>query len=192
MYCLAIIKPLTEVAAKEKQEEIILFLLENRMQFSVGVEYAFHSLFYMVDLPEGKTVGIRQIAELNAVSETYLSKAFSKLRKGGIVRSIPGVKGGYELAKSADDISFWAIIEAIEGPSFFFQCAEIRKKNIFVDDPSVFTNKSPCLIKVVIQEAEELFRDRLRSKSLRWLYDQVHKDFPEDKKNAIGDWIKAI
>lgn len=52
------------------------------MQFSVGVEYAFHSLFYMVDLPEGKTVGIRQIAKLNALSETYLSKAFAKLRKG--------------------------------------------------------------------------------------------------------------
>ena len=98
------------------------------MQFSVGVEYAFHSLFYMVDLPEGKTVGTKQIAELNSISETYLSKTFSKLRKAGIVRSIPGVKGGYELARPAAEISFWDIIEAIEGPTFFFQCAEIRKK----------------------------------------------------------------
>ena len=162
------------------------------MQFSVGVEYAFHSLFYMVDLPEGKTVGIKQIAELHAVSETYLSKVFAKLRKGGIVRSIPGVKGGYELAKQADDISFWDIIETIEGSSFFFQCAEIRKKNIFADDPSVFTDKCPCLVKVVIQEAEQLFRDRLRSRSLRWLHDQVHGDFPEDKKNSIDNWIKTI
>lgn len=162
------------------------------MQFSVGVEYAFHSLFYLVDLPEGKTVGIKQIAELNSISETYLSKAFTKLRKGGIVRSIPGVKGGYELAKPAEDISFWDIIEAIEGASFFFQCAEIRKKNIFVDDPSVFTKKCPCLIKVVIQEAEELFREKLHSKSLRWLHEQVYNDFPKDKKNAISNWIKAL
>lgn len=162
------------------------------MQLSVGVEYAFHSLFYMVDFPEGKTVGIKQIAELNAISETYLSKTFSKLRKTGVVRSIPGVKGGYELARPAEEISFWDIIEAIEGPSFFFQCAEIRRKNIFVDDPSVFTDKCPCLIKVVIQEAEVLFRDKLRSKSLRWLYDQVHSDFPDDKKNAIDNWIKTV
>jgi Rrf2 family protein len=162
------------------------------MQFSVGVEYAFHSLFYMVDLPEDKTVGIKQIAELNAISETYLSKTFSKMRKAGIVRSIPGVKGGYVLARTAEEISFWDIIEAIEGPSFFFQCAEIRKKNIFVDDPSVFTDKCPCLIKVVIQEAEELLRERLRSKSLRWLHYQVHSNFPDDKKNAIDNWIKTI
>jgi len=162
------------------------------MQFSIGVEYAFHSLFYMVGLPEHKTIGIKQIAELNKLTETYLSKVFSKLRKAGIVRSIPGVKGGYELARRAEDISFWDIIEAIESSSFFFQCAEIRKKNIFVDDPSVFTAKCPCLIKVVIQEAEELFRDRLRTKSLRWLYDQVNNDFPEEKKKAITEWIKTI
>ena len=162
------------------------------MQFSIGVEYAFHSLFHMVDIPESKTIGIKQIAELNGITETYLSKVFAKLRKAGIVRSITGVKGGYELARRAKDISFWDIIVAIEGTSFFFQCVELRKKNIFVDDPSVFTDKCPCLIKVVLQEAEELFRNRLRTKSLRWLYDQVHKDFPEEKKKAIAEWVKTI
>jgi Rrf2 family protein len=162
------------------------------MQFSIGVEYAFHSLFYLVDLPERKTIGIKQIAELNGITETYLSKVFAKLRKAGIVRSITGVKGGYELARRAEDISFWDIIEAIEGPSFIFQCVEIRKKNIFVDDPSVFTDACPCLIKVVIEEAEELFRNRLRTKSLRWLYDQVQNDFPKEKKKAITEWAKNI
>jgi len=162
------------------------------MQFSIGVEYAFHSLFYMVGLPEHKTIGIKQIAELHRFKDSYLSKIFANLRKTGIVRSTPGVKGGYELARRPEDISFWDIIEAIEGPSFFFQCAEIRKKNIFVDDPSVFTDECPCLIKVVIQEAEDLFRNRLRSKSLRWLYDQAQNNFSEEKKMAISDWIKAI
>lgn len=162
------------------------------MQFSIGVEYAFHSLFYMVGIPGRKPLGIRQIAELNAIPESYLSKVFTKLSKAGIVRSIPGVKGGYELARMAEDISFWDVIEAIEGPSYFFQCAEIRKKNIFVDDPSAFTDKCPCLIKVVIQEAEDLLRASLRAKSLRWLHDQGHAGFPESRKNAISDWIKAL
>jgi Rrf2 family protein len=162
------------------------------MQFSIGVEYAFHSLFYLVDLPEHKTIGIKNIAKLNGITETYLSKIFSKLRKAGLVRSIAGVHGGYELARGAENISFWDIIEAIEGPSGFFQCAEIRKKNIFVNDPSMFTDKCPCLIKVVIQEAEELMRNQLRTKSLRWLHEQVHKDFSEEKKKAIADWLKDL
>ena len=162
------------------------------MQFSIGVENAFHSLFYIVDLPDGKTIGIKQIAELHGINDSYLSKIFAKLRKAGIVRSIPGVKGGYELAKPPEDVSFWDIIEAIEGPSYFFQCAEIRKKNVFVDDPSVFTKECPCLIKVVIQEAEDLFRNRLKTKSLRWLYDQVHSNFSDEKKIAIKEWIKSV
>lgn len=162
------------------------------MQFSVGVEYAFHSLFYLVDMPEGKPVGIRQIAELHGITESYLSKVFAKLRKAGLVRSVPGVKGGYELARPAEDVSFWDIVEAVEGPSHFFQCAEIRKKNIFVDDPSVFTDKCPCLIKVVMVEAEELLRDRLRARSLRWLRDRVCRDFPEGKKLAMAEWAKGL
>lgn len=162
------------------------------MQFSVGVEYALHSLFYMVGLPEGKTVGIKQLAELNALSETYLSKAFSKLRKAGVVRSIPGVNGGYVLARPAEDISFWDVIEAIEGPSYFFQCAEIRKNNIFVEDASVFTPKCPCLIKIVIHDAEQAFRESLKGKTLEWLHSQVQCGFPEKQKQAISAWMKDV
>lgn len=162
------------------------------MQFSIGVEYAFHSLFYLVNIPSGKAIGIRRIAELHGITETYLSKIFAKLGRAGIVKSISGVKGGYELARNAEDISFWDIIEAIEGPSYFFQCAEIRKKNMFVDDPSVFSEKCPCLIKVVIQEAENGFRDSLRAKSLRWLFDQVGEGFSDEKRKAISDWINTV
>lgn len=162
------------------------------MQYSVGVEYAIHSLFYLVDLPEQKTIGIREIARLHGITETYLSKIFAKLRKAGIVRSIAGVKGGYELAKRAEDVSFWDIVEAIEGASHLFRCAEIRKKNIFVSDPRIFTDKSPCLIKVVMHEAEELMRDKLRKRSLRWLHEQVHKGFSPEKKKAIVGWAKKV
>lgn len=143
----------------------------------------------MVDLPLHKTIGIRDIARLHGIGEAYLSKIFSKLQKAGIVRSVPGVKGGYVLARAAGDITFWDIIEAIEGPSYLFRCAEIRKRNIFADTPALFTDKCPCLIKVVIQGAEELMRNDLRKKSLLWLHDTVYKSFPAKKKKAIGAWL---
>jgi Rrf2 family protein len=162
------------------------------MQYSVGVEYAFHSLFYLVDLPEQKTVGIRQIAGLHGITETYLSKIFAKLKKAGVVLSVGGAKGGYRLAKRPEEISFWDIIEAIEGPSHLFRCAELRKKNIFVADPKVFTPKCPCLIKVVIQDAEELMRERLKDRSLRWLHAQASKSFTAEKKKTIAGWAKKL
>ena len=158
------------------------------MQLSQGVEYAFHSLFYMIDMPTGTTIGIKELAELNKLSETYLSKIFTKLRKAGIVRSIQGAKGGYELAKQAQNISFWDIVEAIEGPSYMFQCAEIRQNNILVDENDICNCSKPCLIKVVMHEAEDQMREYLANKSLKWLKDTVYKDFSTNKKQAIKDW----
>jgi len=161
------------------------------MQFSVGVEYAFHSLFYLVGLPHGKNVGIKDLARFNRLTETYLSKIFTKLRKAGIVRSIPGVNGGYELAKNASEISFWDVIEAIEGSSHLFQCAEIRRNNVLVEDPSVYCSECPCLIKVVISEGEEQMRNYLRGRNLNWLHETVSKDFSDDRKSAITQWFSA-
>lgn len=162
------------------------------MQLSNSVEHALHSLFYMIDLPKNRSISIKKIAEIHNIQDAYLSKIFSKLRKAGIVRSTPGINGGYELAKHPEDISFWDIIEAIEGASSFFQCAEFREKNMFENDPSVFNKECPCLIKVVMLEAEEAYRNTLRNKSLLWVHDQVRPKFSDQTKKAIDDWAKAI
>lgn len=159
------------------------------MQMSIGVEYAFHSLFYMIDAKKGATIGIKELAELNKLSESYLSKIFTKLRKAGIVRSIQGVNGGYELLKSPKDINFWDIVEAIEGSTYIFQCAEIRQNNILSEPNTTHTN-CPCLIKVVMLNAEDEMRKYLKNKSLEWLYLEVSKDFTEEKKIAISNWLE--
>ncbi len=160
------------------------------MQFSIGVENALHSLFYLAELPPQKTIAIREIARLNGIAESYLSKVFSKLRQAGVVRSVPGVSGGYELARNPEDISFWDVVEAIEGPSYLFRCAEIRKQNVFVDDPSVFSSSCPCLIKVVMQDAEDSMRNDLKAKSLAWLQENALRDFSDEKKEAIAAWSR--
>ena len=137
------------------------------MKFSVGVEYALHCLLYMVNPDSPKSLGIREIATFQGISETYLSKVFAKLGKTGIIKSIPGVKGGYALARDADDITFWDVIASIEGQESFFQCAEIRQNNILLDKESLpdTHTKCPCLIKVVMTEAEEEMKNYLTTRS---------------------------
>ncbi len=162
------------------------------MKFSVGVEYAIHCLLYMVNSEEGKSVGIRDLATFQGISETYLSKVYAKLSKSGIIKSIPGVKGGYALSRSAEEITFWDVVEAVEGSEPFFQCAEIRQNNILLDKdnlPDTYT-KCPCLIKVVMLEAEDEMRKYLSNKTLAWLYDEVYnKKIPKEMKNATIEWF---
>ena len=40
---------------------------------------------------------------------------FSALRKAGLVKSIKGAQGGYELAKDAKEITVGMILRALEG-----------------------------------------------------------------------------
>jgi len=164
------------------------------MKFSVGVEYAIHCLLYMVNSEEGKSLGIRDLATFQGVSETYLSKVYAKLSKSGIVKSVPGVKGGYALARSAEEITFWDVVDAIEGSEPFFQCAEIRQKNILLDKdnlPDTYA-KCPCLIKVVMLEAEDEMRKYLSNKTLSWLYDEVYnKKLPKEAEKAMIEWFST-
>ena len=165
------------------------------MKFSVGVEYALHCLLYMVKIEEGISVGIRDLATFQGISESYLSKVYAKLSKCGIIKSVPGVKGGYTLARSAEEITFWDIVEAIEGKEPFFQCAEIRQNNILLDKKNLPDShtKCPCLIKEVMLEAEDEMKKYLNNKTLSWLYDEVYnKKFPKEIENATVEWFNSI
>ncbi|WP_099467394.1 RrF2 family transcriptional regulator [Konateibacter massiliensis] len=163
------------------------------MKFSVGVEYAIHCLLYMVNIEEGKSIGIKDLAAFQGVSETYLSKVYTKLGKSGIVKSVPGAKGGYELAREANEITFWDIVEAVEGNEPFFQCAEIRQNNILLDKnnlPESHT-KCPCLISVVMLEAEQEMKKYLSTKTLEWLHSEVYNNIlTQDTVDETNNWFK--
>ncbi|WP_202080260.1 Rrf2 family transcriptional regulator [Caldalkalibacillus salinus] len=148
------------------------------MQYSVGVEYALHCLVYLIDVPSKESVGIKDLAEFQGLSETFLSKVFGKLSKAGIVTSVPGVKGGYRLSKSPEDISFWDVIEAVEGPKPIFQCKNIKDKGYLYRE-NCCSAPSSCTINLVMLSAEEKMRDDLRSKTLSWLNEELDRVLPK-------------
>ena len=144
-----------------------------------------------MNVPIGRAVGIKDLASYQGVSETYLSKVFTKLKNSGIVKSTPGVNGGYELLRAPENISFWDVIEAIEGTRPMFQCAEIRQNELLLDKnnlPDTHT-KCPCLIKVVMSEAEEQMKLYLKQKTLKWLNEKVEEKIPEEQAKATIEWF---
>jgi len=163
------------------------------MQFSIGVEYALHCMVYLIPLPSGTTLGVREMAEFQGVSETYLSKIFTKLKKAGLVRSMPGVKGGYELARHPEDITLWDIVEAIEGVKPMFQCTQIRKRTAVVKTIDVPDSvwKAPCTVHAVMLEAEMKMRDYLRGRTLSWLSQRLLDNVPQETVEASIQWFQA-
>jgi Rrf2 family protein len=59
-----------------------------------------------------------EIAEREGLSEAHVHKLMRLLRRGGLVKSVRGRKGGYQLARSADQINVGAALAAL-GDRFF-------------------------------------------------------------------------
>jgi DNA-binding IscR family transcriptional regulator len=49
--------------------------------------------------------------------------------------------------------------------------------------------KCPCLIKVVMLEAEDQMRQYLKNKTLAWLHEQVQNKLPEEHRKATAEWF---
>lgn len=69
-----------------------------------------------------KPVSLAGISERQAISLSYLEQLFSRLRRQGLVLSIRGPGGGYNLAKGKSDISVSAIISAVDEQIDATQC----------------------------------------------------------------------
>ena len=65
--------------------------------------------------PSSSPVALKTIAERNDISLQFLEHIFACFRRMGIVKSVKGSQGGYNLAKDADEITVASIVEALEG-----------------------------------------------------------------------------
>ena len=48
------------------------------------------------------------------------------LKKAGLVKSVRGPKGGYRLARDAEEISFGEMVRSMEGPIALVPCASVN------------------------------------------------------------------
>jgi Rrf2 family iron-sulfur cluster assembly transcriptional regulator len=67
-------------------------------------------------------VTLAAISERQKISLSYLEQLFGKLRRHGLVDSVRGPGGGYNLARGADAVSVADIITAVDEPIDATQC----------------------------------------------------------------------
>ncbi len=67
-------------------------------------------------------VQVRDIAERQEISERYLENILNSLRKHGIVASVRGANGGYQLNRDPSLITVGDVIRALEGPLDVVEC----------------------------------------------------------------------
>lgn len=88
------------------------------MGFSAKTQYG---LVALIDLAgayaTGALVQTGEICKRHAIPERYLEQMLTGLRKAGLLTSIRGPRGGYQLALNPDSITVAAVVAALEGSS---------------------------------------------------------------------------
>jgi Rrf2 family protein len=86
------------------------------VELSCKSEYALLALLELTaHFSRGEPLQIRQIAVQQAIPDRYLEQLLATLRRGGLVRSQRGAKGGYFLAREPWNITLLEALECIEG-----------------------------------------------------------------------------
>jgi Rrf2 family iron-sulfur cluster assembly transcriptional regulator len=83
-------------------------------------------------------VTLAGVAERQKISLSYLEQLFGKLRRAGLVDSVRGPGGGYNLARASDVVSVADIITAVDEPIDATQCG--GKENC-MDDRRCMTHE---------------------------------------------------
>jgi Rrf2 family protein len=87
------------------------------MQVSRKVDYALRAVIHLANEEVSeRACSVTEIAARERVPRHFLEKIVQELIHKGLVRSRRGPRGGYVLARPAEQLTFRDVIEAVEGP----------------------------------------------------------------------------
>jgi Rrf2 family protein len=93
------------------------------MQVSRKIDYALRAVIHLANEESSeRACSVTEIAARERVPRHFLEKIVQELIHKGLVRSRRGPRGGYVLARPADQVTFRDVIEAVEGPISLNAC----------------------------------------------------------------------
>ncbi len=129
----------------------------------------------------GGPVTLAAVSERQKISLSYLEQLFGKLRRSGLVESVRGPGGGYNLARPAADVSVADIITAVDEPMDNTQCG--GKENCK-------GGEKRCMTHELWESLNAHIFSYLRSVSLAQLVKQNQKSevtVVQDQRNPSGN-----
>jgi Rrf2 family iron-sulfur cluster assembly transcriptional regulator len=88
------------------------------MKITAQEEYGLRILIRIAGCRDAAGMSIPQLSEAEGLSSHYVAKLARQLRLAGFINSTPGYKGGYVLARPADEIVINDVLKALGGALF--------------------------------------------------------------------------
>jgi len=159
---------------------------------SAAVEYALHTLLYLIDLPdEAAAPSSKDLATLRALPVKFMAGVMTKLNKAGIIVATEGLRGGIRLARPAENISFYDVVIAVDGRKALFDCRNVRHAcPLYGETPPEWATSGVCGIHAVMLEADARMKDVLRGKTLRDMATHAATRVPAEFREETQNWLE--
>ncbi|MGD9660878.1 MAG: Rrf2 family transcriptional regulator [Porticoccaceae bacterium] len=153
------------------------------MRMGEGVEWALHCCLALAWLADEAPISTAKLAAAFGLPPTYLNKSLQALVKAGVLSSVPGIRGGFQLARPPSEITVLDVVLAIDGTEYLFRCTEIRQQGIGATQcPHEFMQ--PCGIATAMRRAELAWRRELANQTLIDLMETA----PDTAANRMRSW----
>lgn len=157
------------------------------MRMSEGVEWGLHCCVTLAWLTEEAPISTAKLAAAFGLPPAYLNKSLQALVRAGVLSSMPGIRGGFQLARPPSKVTVLEVVLAIEGPEHSFRCTEIRQKGGGATQHSR-EFLQPCGIAVTMHRAELAWRQELAKKTLEDLMETA----PETAAEKVRCWYRQL
>ncbi len=134
------------------------------MKLSSRSRYGFRAILELAVEYGNGPLQIKTIAKREDISNKYLEQLVAMLKASGLVRSIRGPKGGYELTRPPGDVKLSEVFTTLEGPVVTVECLE---------HPEFCPRCTECVTRDVWAQMQSAIMGVLESMTLQDLVDKT-------------------
>ena len=135
------------------------------MRITTKGRYALRAMLHILRQEDDKPVSIKSIADGENLSPVFLEQIFTKLKKAGLIRSIRGAMGGFQLEMPPDRITVLDILSAVGEDVVLTPCCSEQD-----EAPCAFLGR--CVSQAFWNEANSYIRDYFEGITLQGLLDK--------------------
>jgi Rrf2 family protein len=154
------------------------------MKLPESTEWVLHAATALAQLDPGAAASAAQLAEHYDLPAAYLAKQLQALVRAGVLTAITGPRGGFRLARPADQITMLQVVEAVDGGSSFYTCNEIRQKGRAAAPPQQC--REACGLAARMAEAEAAWRQSLRAVTIADIVASLPQGVPERTRALLA------
>jgi Rrf2 family protein len=96
------------------------------LKLTKKADYGLMAMKHLAEHGHRGSCSAKDVADAYGIPQEALAKILQRLAKAGLLHSQHGINGGYTLARDAQDISAFEVIQAIDGPLFITSCITVR------------------------------------------------------------------